>query len=71
MRITVTNDVLTRALEASYGVDETFENFYNMTTYTYNEKNPALVKAGGEHNWIWSIEFVTEADATMFLLRFA
>ena len=70
MRITVTNDVLTRALEASYGVD-VLAKLYNMTPYTPNAKNPALVKAEGGDNWIWSIEFVTEADATMFLLRFS
>ena len=69
MRITVTNDVLTRALEASYGVD-VLANLYNMTPYTPNAKNPALV-SDGKDNWIWSIEFQTERDATMFLLRFS
>ena len=69
MRITVTNDVLTRALEASYDTDEAFVDLYNMTTYTH-QKNPALV-SDGKNNWIWSIEFQTEPDATMFLLRFS
>jgi hypothetical protein len=70
MKITVTNDVLTQALEASHDSKETFANLYNMTPYTHHKKNPALVEKG-KGNWSWSIEFVTEPDAIMFLLRFS
>ena len=68
MRITVTNDVLTRAIEAIPDPNASFMALYNIVDYT---ENPYLLKEESVGYAGWSIEFETEEDATLFLLRFS
>ena len=68
MRITVTNDAFIRAIDAIPDPNASFMALYNIVDYT---ENPYVLKDESIGYAGWSIEFETERDATMFLLRFS
>ena len=68
MRITVTNDAFIRAIDAIPDPNASFMALYNIVDYT---ENPYVLKDESIGYAGWSIEFETEKDATMFLLRFS
>jgi hypothetical protein len=68
MIVTISNDTFIRAIDAITNPNASFMALYNIVDYT---ENPYLLKDESVGYAGWTIEFATEQDATMFLLRFS
>ena len=68
MIVTISNEVFIRAIYAIPDPNASFMALYNIVDYT---ENPYVLKDESIGYAGWSIEFETEEDATMFLLRFS
>ena len=68
MIVTISNEVFIRAIDAISNPNASFMALYNIVDYT---ENPYVLKDESIGYAGWSIEFETEEDATMFLLRFS
>jgi hypothetical protein len=68
MIVTISNDTFIRAIDAITNPNASFMALYNIVDYT---ENPYLLKDESVGYAGWTIEFATEQDATLFLLRFS
>ena len=68
MIVTISNEAFIRAIDAIPDPNASFMALYNIVDYT---ENPYLLKDESVGYAGWTIEFETERDATMFLLRFS
>jgi hypothetical protein len=68
MKVAISNDAFIRAIDAIPDPNASFMALYNIVDYT---ENPYLLKDESVGYAGWSVEFETERDATLFLLRFS